>query len=630
MRHDMNIEEDELSSSSSCVSDVSDISSVSCTNSCEPLLFRERLASCFVSNNLTHVQGNSILSVLRTHPCFSDLPKDVRTLLNTPRNPAVISNVEPGEYIHFDLEAILIENVSVVPFVSTIKELKLDFNTDGCNLDKSGTVHIWPIQCRIVNIQCTKPIVIGIYKGSQKPHDANIFFEKFVADIIRIISNGGIICCGNKIPIRLRSFIADAPARAFILNHRSHVSTCSKCKVCGVYTEGRVVFSGIDHAPRTDEEYNRCLDEDHHKDGKSALSSLPMGMVSQVPFEYMHLVCLGVVKKLLSAWIHGKYSRLSKLSARSISIICERLNILRVYCPSDFARRPRSLDVYSKFKATEFRQFLLYTGPVVMYGLLDERVYKHFLFLHAAIRVLVSKSPSSQHLRFAELALQKFILRCKSLYGPTFHTYNVHGLVHLTDDVERLGSLDSFSAFPYENNMSMFRKYCRKLGQPLQQFFNRMAEKRVHDVSDNRQVDSSIRASMSHNNDGSNRLQYRKIQFNGISLSTDERDNCCILHDGSICIVCNVVVENNAYRLAVKKFLEIHNNFYDVGMESSAFRVYKCATLSNELFYIDLDKVNAKCYRMPFWNCTSIDNVGENHLETLQYIVAAIIHSEQL
>ncbi|RLU15685.1 hypothetical protein DMN91_011440 [Ooceraea biroi] len=105
----------------------------------------------------------------------------------------------------------------------------------------------------------------------------------------------------NKIPIRLRSFIADAPARAFILNHRSHVSCqpCSKCQVSGVYTESRVVFSGIDHAPRTDEEYNRCLDEDHHKDGESPLSSLPMGMVSQVPFEYMHLVYLGVVKKLL-------------------------------------------------------------------------------------------------------------------------------------------------------------------------------------------------------------------------------------------------------------------------------------------------------------------------------------------
>lgn len=37
--------------------------------------FQDRLATCFV-NNLTHVQGNNILSVLRTHTCFSSLPKD--------------------------------------------------------------------------------------------------------------------------------------------------------------------------------------------------------------------------------------------------------------------------------------------------------------------------------------------------------------------------------------------------------------------------------------------------------------------------------------------------------------------------------------------------------------------------
>lgn len=53
----------------------------------------------------------------------------------------------------------------------------------------------------------------------------------------------------------------------------------------------------------------RCVDEDHHKEGKSSLSMLPIGIISQTPFEYMHLVCLGVMKKMLSAWVCGKYSR---------------------------------------------------------------------------------------------------------------------------------------------------------------------------------------------------------------------------------------------------------------------------------------------------------------------------------
>lgn len=91
-----------------------------------------------------------------------------------------------------------------------------------------------------------------------------------------------------------------------------------------------------------------------------------------------------------------------------------------------------------------------------MFHILDERLYKHFLFLHAAIRVLVSNSWSKRYLRFAELALQKFVSRGPDLYDPTFNSYNVHGLLHLTDGVRCFGSLDSFSAFPYESNMSIF------------------------------------------------------------------------------------------------------------------------------------------------------------------------------
>ncbi|EFN67397.1 hypothetical protein EAG_07631, partial [Camponotus floridanus] len=421
---------------------------------------------------------NNILSLLRRHSCFRNLPKDVRTLINTPQDKTIIYKVDPGEYVHFDVATRIFRELERFRIESLPSELDLDFSTDGCYLDKSGSIHIWPIQCRLANIKHSKSIVVEIYKGSAKPTNANTFFEKFIEDIKNILVNGGITFRGKKFVVHLRCFIADAPARAFILNHRGHMSShpYSKCKISGVTCEGRNIYCDVNHSLRTNEEYIRCLDEDHHKDGKSPLSILPIGMVSQVPFEYMHLVCLGVVKKLLSAWITGKYSQFTKLSALSISRISTRLKILATYCPSDFVRPPRSLNEYTKYKATEFRQFLLYTGPVVTYRILNEEVYKHFLLLHAAIRILISTSPSKTYLNFAELALQKFVLRCINLYGPTFNSYNVHGLIHLTDDMRQLGPLDSFSAFPYENNMAVFKKYCRKPGSVLQQISNRFVE----------------------------------------------------------------------------------------------------------------------------------------------------------
>jgi len=80
--------------------------------------------------------------------------------------------------------------------------LELDFNIDGYSLDKSSSIQIWPMQCRIVNTQHAKPIIVGIYKGAQKPYDPNIFLQKFVVDINRIMYNRGIDFHGNKMPIR--------------------------------------------------------------------------------------------------------------------------------------------------------------------------------------------------------------------------------------------------------------------------------------------------------------------------------------------------------------------------------------------------------------------------------------------
>lgn len=107
------------------------------------------------------------------------------------------------------------------------------------------------------------------------------------------------------------------------------------------------------------------------------------------------------------------------------------------------------------------------------------------------------------------------------------------------------------------------------------------------------------------------------------------RDNCCILLDGSICIVINIVENNNSYNLIVKRFLEV-DNFYNIGMESSAFQIYKCGNISRECITINYNEVNAKCYRMPLWENRSLDdsNSDEDEMESSKYIVAAMIHTE--
>lgn len=58
--------------------------------------------------------------------------------------------------------------------------------------------------------------------------------------------------------------------------------------------------------------------------------------------------------------------------------------------PTDFARRPRDLDCLKKWKATEFRLFLLYLGPIVLNKVFNKNRYMHFMSLHVAITILAS------------------------------------------------------------------------------------------------------------------------------------------------------------------------------------------------------------------------------------------------
>lgn len=132
---------------------------------------------------MSHVQGNNILALLRSHQCFSFLPKDIRTLLRTPKIPVEIFNVEPGEYLHLGFKSTLINSLQSTSPSLIPSSLQIDFSTDGATLDKSGNIIIWPIQCRIANIPNAKPEVLGIYRGSHKPSGAGQFFSKFVISI---------------------------------------------------------------------------------------------------------------------------------------------------------------------------------------------------------------------------------------------------------------------------------------------------------------------------------------------------------------------------------------------------------------------------------------------------------------
>lgn len=94
--------------------------------------------------------------------------------------------------------------------------------------------------------------------------------------------------------------------------------------------------------------------------------------------------------------------------------------------------------------------------------------------------------------------------------------------------------------------------------------------------------------------------QFKLLKVGYITYGCNKRDNCCILNNGIICIIENIVQISTKYYFIVKRFKEV-NNFYDYVVESKLIGVFECSNLS-ERFTIALSDVYTKCFRIPKWS----------------------------
>ena len=109
--------------------------------------------------------------------------------------------------------------------------------------------------------------------------------------------------------------------------------------------------------------------------------------------DYLHLVSLGVVRKLLKYWLCGPLHKgndvARRLPAQSLQLLSDRLVMLSNCIPQEFARRPRAVSEVDCWKPTEFRQFRLYSGPATSHGIPPDSIYYHFMLLSVAVTLLI-------------------------------------------------------------------------------------------------------------------------------------------------------------------------------------------------------------------------------------------------
>lgn len=374
-----------------------------------------------------------------------------------------------------------------------------------------------------------------------------------------------MIVNGTLISVNISNIVCDAPAKSFLLNVKNFNAYfgCTSCIEEGDYIENRVALIGTNAPLRTNETFRNQSNEEYHK-GDSPLLKLPINITNVVCLDYMHCVCLGVTKRLIEFWIKGK--RDIRLTDESREGINNDLKMLRPYVPSEFCRLPRPIDDIEYWKATELRSFVLYSGAIVLKGKLNPELYKHFLLLVFATRILVSPDTCYKYNSKASELLVQFVNSYGFLYGHHYISYNVHSLIHLPFFTLLHGPLDNFSSFRYENYLQYIKKSVKCIKYPLQEVYNRINEKQqlintnLHLIS----LSPILYKEIDHQSLPfvaiSDKL-YQKCIFESTKTTLDvakEKDHYFLCQDGSLITIQYIIKpKDKPIKLMVKKFLNV-------------------------------------------------------------------------
>ncbi|KAG5867221.1 hypothetical protein JTB14_023950 [Gonioctena quinquepunctata] len=275
---------------------------VSTFNSHNSLNAVEKLKKWAVENKVTLSAMNQLLAILvEAKPDdFHGLPRDARTFLATPKL-TITRKVDQEEYYHFGIQKSL-EDLFKKNCRKPTDRIQIGMNIDGLPIAKSSNSQFYPI--------------LGLESKNVKPKN----FNQFLSDFFQLYNNG-VELFGRIYNFKTTKFLFDAVAKASILAIKGHAgySSCTTCSQHGESIQDRVCFPLLTFEKRTHEGFVQQTDACHHS-GHSILLDIPnIDIIADVPLDFMHLVLLGVVKKLLCGlwmpWVIVKFSDSEEIEA---------------------------------------------------------------------------------------------------------------------------------------------------------------------------------------------------------------------------------------------------------------------------------------------------------------------------
>ncbi|KAJ8672002.1 hypothetical protein QAD02_003261 [Eretmocerus hayati] len=548
-------------------------------------------------------------------PYHSNLPQSHKTLLGTGKK----CNIEKfgkdrlgseSEFVYFGLA----ENLKriVNPKLHKDRKLKLQISFDGLPLFKSSPREFWPILCKIyVEGNPYNPFVVAVHNGYGKPKDIHQYLWKFVRELNTLLARG-IEIENEHWDVGIMAFVCDTPARAYIKCTQGHAGfhACEQCTIIGFKVDNTTIFPITNVELRTDASFRLQTDEGHHHDTVSPLVLIKpsVDMIRMFMLDFMHLVCLGITKRLVSEyWLKTSLNFMNKVNMSKLSL---RLLNLNKQIPVDFQRSTRQIELVHLWKATEYRFFVLYSGMFIMKDLLPPDAYKHFLLLSIGCRILCSQDYFLKYHAVAKECLEKFVKLAQhpNLYGLKILVINMHNLLHLADQVKYMGvPLMDVSAFAFENLLGKIKKFIESGNKPLNQLCNKM-DNYLECEKPSEQPDFEI---ISENKaDKSGKIILKRIKLHGTELNMNDANNVVLLDNGEIVRITSIFTHSKPkekQEICVRaKKVDILGPALDYPIDSSLLNMFKVNEDKNSsVIDTTLDHIKCKMILMDIFEESS-------------------------
>jgi hypothetical protein len=478
-----------------------------------------------LDNKITGKAFTALLKLLKLH-IADHLPKDCRSLRRSPRKAsqcAKLKKIGTGKYFHFKLSKVLLHilrgftsedfsNENIFP-----RGIEIQLFLDGVvRFDSArNQEQFWPILVRVwkvldeyKGVLDREVGVVGLFYGRGKPSDCSEYLYDLLLDLHALLTEG--LKMKNReggkaaVPVHLDSFIADHQARCYVkcTKNSTGFGACERCDVEGVSYGKKVekIVKGVRTVktgkktvvflkqgnPRTDESFRKQTHKSHHT-GESPLVRLrQLDMVFIMSLDYMHMVCQGVVKRLLIALFDSNSKSKRKLPPATRVVFSDVHKGYGDYSPVEFQRKPAALSDRSSWKGTQFRHFICCTAAPLLAGRqgIASKVKKNIMLLYCAMRILCDQDRwrDPDELEKAQIYISKFADHSKVLYGKEFSSFNVHSVHHLPGEVAyHQAPLDDFSAFIAESSFGPMLRLIAPCANnlPAEQLVKRIWEKRL-------------------------------------------------------------------------------------------------------------------------------------------------------